>query len=55
MPEAEREVFDLLWYQGMTQEEAADLLGLSLSTVRRRWQAARLRLYEALGGELPVF
>lgn len=51
---SERELFDLLWYQGLPQEGAADLLGVSLSTLKRRWQAARVRLYEALGGELPI-
>jgi RNA polymerase sigma-70 factor (ECF subfamily) len=49
----EKEVFGLLWYQGLTQEEAAALLGVSLSTVKRRWQAARLHLMEAFGDEFP--
>jgi DNA-directed RNA polymerase specialized sigma24 family protein len=53
LPDEEREAFDLLWYQGLTQAEAAELLGVSGRTVKRRWQAARLRLFEALGGELP--
>src|SRR5262249_16898230 len=37
LPPEEREVFDLRWYQGLSSEEAADLLGLSLATVKRRW------------------
>lgn len=49
----EREVFDLLWYHGPTQDEAATLLEVSLSTVKRRWQSARLSLMEAFGGEPP--
>jgi RNA polymerase sigma-70 factor (ECF subfamily) len=53
LPEESREVFDLLWYQGLTQAEAADLLGVSERTVQRRWQQARLELHQALGGELP--
>jgi RNA polymerase sigma-70 factor (ECF subfamily) len=53
LPEEEREVFDLLWYQGLPQAEAAGLLGVSERTVKRRWQAARLRLHEALRGEPP--
>jgi RNA polymerase sigma-70 factor (ECF subfamily) len=53
LPDEECEVFDLLWYQGLTQPEAAELLGVSLKTVKRRWQAARLNLMKALGGELP--
>jgi RNA polymerase sigma factor (sigma-70 family) len=53
LPEEEREIFELLWYQGLPQAEAAALLGVSGRTVKRRWQSARLLLYEALGDELP--
>lgn len=53
LPEDEREVVDLLWYQGLTQEEAAGILKVSDRTVKRRWQAARLKLHDALQGGLP--
>jgi RNA polymerase sigma-70 factor (ECF subfamily) len=53
LPDEEREVFDLLWYQELTQAEAAALLGVSERTVKRRWQSARLKLFQALGGALP--
>jgi RNA polymerase sigma-70 factor (ECF subfamily) len=53
LPDEEREVFDLLWYQGLSQAEAAELLGVSERTVKRRWQSGRLLLHEALGGEVP--
>jgi RNA polymerase sigma factor (sigma-70 family) len=53
LPEEQREVFDLLWYQGLSQAEAAGLLGASERTIKRRWLSARLRLFEALHGELP--
>jgi RNA polymerase sigma-70 factor (ECF subfamily) len=53
LPDEERETFDLLWYQGLSQAEAAALLNVSERTVKRRWQSARLRLHEALHGELP--
>src|SRR5262249_2178327 len=53
LPEEERETFDLLYYQGLTQAEAAELLGVTERTVKRRWQAARLALYDALQGEIP--
>jgi RNA polymerase sigma factor (sigma-70 family) len=53
LPNKEHEVFDLLWYQGLTQDEAAQLLGVSKRTIKRRWQSARLQLFEALGGHLP--
>lgn len=53
LPDEERELFGLLWYEEMTQEEAALVLGVSLRTVKRRWQAARLKLAEALGADVP--
>ena len=53
LPDEEREVFDLLWYQGLNQAEAAELLGVSERTIKRRWQSARLRLHEVLHGEMP--
>jgi RNA polymerase sigma factor (sigma-70 family) len=53
LPDEEREVFDLLWYQGLNQAMAAELLGVSERTIKRRWQAARLHLHEALHGEMP--
>ncbi len=53
LPEEEREVFNLLWYEGLDQPEAAEVLGVGLRTVKRRWQSARLRLFEALHGEPP--
>jgi RNA polymerase sigma-70 factor (ECF subfamily) len=36
LPEDEREVFDLVRIQGMSQAEAAHVLGVSVVTVRRR-------------------
>jgi RNA polymerase sigma factor (sigma-70 family) len=53
LPDDEREVFDLLWYQGLSQVEAAQLLNVTTRTIQRRWQSARLNLYERLHGELP--
>ena len=48
LPEAEREVFELLWYQSLTQAEVAGILGISVPTVKRRWLTARLQLQERL-------
>ena len=53
LPEDEREVFDLVWYQGLSQDEAAAVLAVSTKTIKRRWQAAKLRLHQLLGGERP--
>jgi RNA polymerase sigma-70 factor (ECF subfamily) len=52
--DADRELFDLLWYQGLTQAEAAALLGVTERTVNSRWLAARVRLGDSLGGQLPI-
>jgi len=53
LPEEEREMFDLLFYEGVSQPEAAIVLQTSLRTVKRRWQRARLMLQQALRGEWP--
>ncbi len=45
LPDDEREVVDLLFYQGLGQAEAASLLGISLRTVQRRWHAALCQLH----------
>jgi RNA polymerase sigma-70 factor (ECF subfamily) len=54
LPCEERQVFDLLWYHGLTQVEAADVLKVSRATLKRRWLAARLRLQEYLSGDAPA-
>src|SRR5262249_60431967 len=52
LPDDLRAAFDLLWYQGMPQAEAAEALGIAVPTVKLRWMKARLRVQEALGGDL---
>lgn len=54
LPEEVREPFDLIFYQGLSQPEAAKILGISLRTVKRRWLDARLRLMNWLGSEFPL-
>lgn len=51
LPEPERQVFGLIWYQGLTQQEIATLLSVSRRSVIRYWQSAQLRLRETLQGE----
>jgi RNA polymerase sigma-70 factor (ECF subfamily) len=53
LPEKAREVFELLYYDGLRQSEAAELLGVDVRTIKSRWQDARLRLGAALGGNIP--
>ena len=60
MPDEIREVFDLIWYDELSSEEVAGLLGVSLRTVQRRWRQALLELHAFLnphtsfGGEIPA-
>jgi DNA-directed RNA polymerase specialized sigma24 family protein len=49
----DREMFDFLWYQGLSQPETADLLGVTRRTMISRWQAARLKVFDAMHGQLP--
>jgi RNA polymerase sigma factor (sigma-70 family) len=55
LPEEYREVFDLIRIQGMTQPEAAELLGVSVRTVQRRLNTGILMLTEELADlRVPV-
>jgi RNA polymerase sigma factor (TIGR02999 family) len=42
------EIVEMRYFGGMEMTDIAEVLGLSESTVKRRWQSARLWLYEAL-------
>ncbi|HBJ38795.1 MAG TPA: hypothetical protein DDZ51_29420 [Planctomycetaceae bacterium] len=44
LAEEEKEVFELIFYQGMSQVEAAGLLCVSERTIKRRFRAAKLSL-----------
>ena len=44
LPDEEREVTDLLFYQGLPQAQAAAMLGTSVRSIKRRWQRAKLML-----------
>jgi RNA polymerase sigma factor (sigma-70 family) len=50
LPDDLRIVFDLLWYQELSQAEVAGLLGIAVPTVKLRWMKARLQVQQALGG-----
>ena len=53
LPPDEREVVDLLFYQELTQAEAAELLQVTKRTVQRRWQSALLKLHAVLKDHWP--
>jgi RNA polymerase sigma-70 factor (ECF subfamily) len=50
LPEEEREVVDLHFYQGLTKAEAAEILGVHVRTIQRLWNAALQRLRR---GDMP--
>jgi RNA polymerase sigma factor (sigma-70 family) len=52
LPAEEREIMGLLYYQGLSQGEAAEVLQVSERTVKRRWREARLKLHQLLGDSL---
>jgi RNA polymerase sigma factor (sigma-70 family) len=54
LPAEEREVFDLVKIQGMTQPDAAAVIGTSPKTVQRRLRRALLTLSEQLGDLIPL-
>jgi RNA polymerase sigma factor (sigma-70 family) len=51
LPDPLREVFDLLYYQGLPHPEVAHLLAVPETTLRRRWLEARLVLQQKMRGE----
>jgi RNA polymerase sigma factor (sigma-70 family) len=53
LPDENREVFNLIWYDGLKEADAAAVLGVSLRTVSSRWQKARVAIHRAMGGCVP--
>jgi RNA polymerase sigma factor (sigma-70 family) len=53
LPEDEREAFDLVRIQGLTHAEAAEVLGVSAVTVKRRLHRGLQRLAEGLSDLRP--
>jgi RNA polymerase sigma-70 factor (ECF subfamily) len=53
LPDDEREAFDLVRIQGISQVEAAEILGVSAVTVRRRINRGLRLLTEKLGDLRP--
>lgn len=50
LPVEQRQIADMIFYQGMGVEDVAIALGVSPRTIRRRWLAARLSLAKSLRG-----
>jgi RNA polymerase sigma factor (sigma-70 family) len=54
LPEEEREAFDLVRIQGLTQSEVADVLGVSAKTVQRRLNRSLMLLANELEDLRPT-
>ena len=54
LPDEEREVFDLIRIQGLTQAETAELIGVSAKTVQRRLNRSLLLLSQELDDLRPA-
>jgi RNA polymerase sigma factor (sigma-70 family) len=48
LPAENREIVNLLFYEGLKQDEAARVLGISVRTLKRRWQETKILLSEEL-------
>lgn len=55
LPEKEKEIIDLLWYQGLKQQVAADVLGVDVKTIKRRWRDLKILLSQKLEPDLIEF
>ena len=42
-------VVEMRYFGGLTEEEVAELLGVSMPTVKRDWRKARALLFDAIG------
>src|SRR5262245_4890351 len=51
VPPTEREVVGLLYYQGLSQADAAEVLDISVRTVQRRWHTALCKLHRVWKNE----
>lgn len=47
LPAEEKELFDLVWYMGLEQQEAAEMLGCSVRTIKRRWDSVKQLMRQA--------
>ena len=53
LPEKEKEVFGLRWYDQLSFQEIGQVLEISDRTAKRRWRSACVILHKAMEGNLP--
>jgi len=53
LAEPDRELFEMVWYLGLSQEEIGEVLGCSTRTVRRRWDDVKRSFTAMFHGAPP--
>lgn len=53
LPSHQREIFNLLYYMGLSQQDAAQQLGVSVRTIKRSWRETKEAVYDLCHGEKP--
>jgi RNA polymerase sigma factor (sigma-70 family) len=53
LPDEDREMIELGFYEGLTKDEIGRLLGVDGRTIRRRWNRASRRIADQLGDDVP--
>jgi RNA polymerase sigma factor (sigma-70 family) len=51
LPDAEKAVFELYWYEGLDQKTIAGLLNVTDRTVKNRWRSAKLLIRDMLADD----
>lgn len=54
LPPDDRQLFDLLYYQGLCLADASDLLGVPAGTLKKRWRNAREAFMLRFQNQSPV-
>ena len=53
LPDENRQILDLLWFQGLSQEEASQILKIPLRTLARKWMVTRVLIKSLLNNQFP--
>jgi DNA-directed RNA polymerase specialized sigma24 family protein len=48
LPRDEQEIVNLLFYDGLTQAQASEALGMPLRSLKRKWALVKVKLQKAL-------
>ncbi len=53
LPDENKQIFDFLWFQGLSQTEAATVLKIPLRTLSRKWMVTRILIRTLLNDQTP--